>query len=135
VAREAETHRVLLVTPALNAMIDDSATVLAAWENRVPGTIVAYLYALAAIAAVMFGYRPTGEKRNWISWGALTLVLAGVLTTLIDLDRPRGGLMQTDVETYRRLQAMVHDPAPDEPPPPRAACRAAAVTARCTRGG
>jgi hypothetical protein len=112
-AREPESRRVLLTVPALNAMIDDGATVIAAWENRVPGAIVVYLYLLAVVAGAMFGYRPMHERRNWISWCALTVVLAGVLTTLIDLDRPRGGLVQTEMETYVRLRAMVHQPAPD----------------------
>lgn len=102
--RDPEAARVRLVTPALNAMIDDAATVLAAKENRLPDAIFLYLFLLVVIAGVAAGYRPSGETRNLILWGMFTLVVSGVLVILLDLDRPRRGLIQTDAAPYLRLR-------------------------------
>lgn len=61
--RDPESTRLRLVTPALNAMIDDTGTLLAAWENRVPDAVLMYLFVLVLIAALVLGYRPHGETQ------------------------------------------------------------------------
>jgi len=102
--REPEAGRLRLVTPALNAMIDDAATVLAAKENRVPDAIFLYLFLLVVVAGIVVGYRPRDEVRNLVLWSILTVVLSGVLVILLDMDRPRRGLIQTDMSPYARLR-------------------------------
>jgi hypothetical protein len=103
--RGAEAHVLLLVTPALNSMIDDGAVALAAKENRLPDAVLGFLFGLVAIAAFTAGYGPHSGRRNWVLWGALTLVLGGVLGMLLDIDRPRRGLIVTDESVYERLRA------------------------------
>jgi hypothetical protein len=106
-----EAHRspgalsLLLVTPALNAMIDDTATVLAARENRLPDSILLFLFTLVALASVIIGYGTRAERRNWVFWGAFALVLGSVLLILVDMDRPRQGLIRVGIDPYLRLRA------------------------------
>lgn len=102
--RDPEASRQRLIVPALNAMIDDSASVLAAKENRLPDAIFAYLFLLVVIAGVVVGYRPRIEKRNLVLWAMFTIVVSGVVLILLDMDRPRRGLIQTDVAPYVRLR-------------------------------
>jgi len=110
--RDPEAARLRLVMPALNAMLDDTATVLAARENRLPDAIFLYLFLLSVIGAVVVAYRPPGEKRKVVPWTMFTLILAGVLLILLDVDRPRRGLIQTDVAPYLRLQKIMASKPP-----------------------
>jgi hypothetical protein len=110
--RDPEAARLRLVTPALNSMIDDSASALAARENRLPDAVLVYLYALLVIAGVCVGYRPRGEKRSPILWAMFTLVVTGVFVILLDLDRPRRGLIQADPRPYVRLRESMRDDPP-----------------------
>jgi hypothetical protein len=109
--REPEASRVRLLTPALNSMFDDTASLLAARENRIPDAIFLYLFVLVIISGLVVGYRPDSEKRNLILWAMFTVVVSGVLVILLDMDRPRRGLIQTDAAPYERLRAsMQQDP-------------------------
>jgi hypothetical protein len=103
-ATSPEARRLMLVTPALNAMIDDAASAVAAKENRIPDPVLVYLLLASVVAGVVMGYRPPEERRNLVSWGTFVVVLSGLLTLLIDIDRPRRGLVQADPTPYQRLR-------------------------------
>jgi hypothetical protein len=110
--REPEAARLRLVAPALNTMIDNTASVLAARENRLPDAIFVYLFLLIVVAGVVVGYRPRGEKRNLILWAMFTVVVGGVMVILLDMDRPRRGLIQTDALPYLRLRESMQGEPP-----------------------
>jgi hypothetical protein len=107
--RAPEAARVRLVVPALNAMIDDAATATAARQNRLPDALVGFLLLLVFSAGVVIGYRPREEKRNFVLWALYTAVMSTVLMTLIDLDRPRQGLITTSAAPYLRLRESLRD--------------------------
>lgn len=108
---QPEASRSRLVVPALNAMLDDAAGVLAARENRLPDAIVAYLFLLVVLAGVAAGYGPRGETRSPILWALFAIVVGGVMVVLLDVNRPRRGLIQTDMGPYLRLrESMEVDP-------------------------
>ena len=102
--REPEASRVRLLVPSLNALIDDQATVLAAKENQLPNAIFVYLSLLVVVGGFVVGYRPRSERRSLVLWASFTIVVTGVLVLLVDLDRPRGGWIQTDLAPYLRLR-------------------------------
>ena len=104
-----ESVRLRLVAPALNDMIDDSATVMAARENRLPDALVGFLFLLVFSAGVVIGYRPRDEQRNLVLWGLFAAVMCTVLMTLIDLDRPRQGLITSNPAPYLRLRDSLRD--------------------------
>jgi hypothetical protein len=103
--RAPDSLSLLLAAPALNALIDDAESVLAARENRLLDSIFAFLFALIAFGAATVGYGARAEKRNGLLWLAFAVVLGGVLLVLLDMDRPRRGLILTGIEPYVRLRA------------------------------
>ncbi|HEU4582591.1 MAG TPA: hypothetical protein VFS67_30250 [Polyangiaceae bacterium] len=105
--REPEASRQTLVIPALNSMLNDTVRVIAARENRLPDAIYLYLFLLVVSAGVVVGYRPRNERTSWLLWTIFTVVVSGVLLILLDLDRPRRGLLQTDT----KLPAPAREPA------------------------
>jgi hypothetical protein len=109
--RRLEPTRLRLVTSALNEMFDDTANLIAAGENRLPAVIVVYLFILVVVAGVVVGYRPSEERRNLVLWLLFTIIVSGVVSVLLDLDRPRHGVIQSDTRVYLRLRdSMRSDP-------------------------
>ncbi len=66
--------------------------------------LLLFLIVLVVVAGMVIGYRPRNEKRNLVLWALFLLVLGGVLMILLDLDRPRRGLIQSDPRPYLRLR-------------------------------
>jgi hypothetical protein len=110
--RTPDALSLLLVTPALNTMIDDEASVLAANENRLPDALLMVLLLLVVFASLVIGYGSHAEKRNLALWGALVIVLGGTLVVLIDMDRPRYGLIRASVAPYVRLRESLQSDSP-----------------------
>jgi hypothetical protein len=108
---DLDPTRLRLVTPAVNAMFDDTASLMAARENRLPQVIIVYLFVLVFVAGLVVGYRPRAERRNLVLWVLFTIIVSGVTSVLLDLDRPRHGLIQTDTRIYTHLRdSMRSDP-------------------------
>lgn len=112
--RDPEAQRVRLLAPSLNEMIDDGAVVLAAKDNRLPPVLFAYVVLLAVVAGGLVGYRPRQEQRNYALWAAFSLVMAGILCVLVDLDSPRRGAIQTTSAVHERLRSSMREPMPGE---------------------
>ena len=108
-----EAHRspsppvLLLVTNALNEMLDRTTDVIAAGENRVPGSILRFVLVLLFVGGVVTGYGLPKGARSSILTLALAISMGGVTILLIDLDRPREGTLRTDVRAFVRLRAQV----------------------------
>ena len=90
-------HATLLMTTALNNMIDINATRLSGEKAKVPESILWMLFALACINSFFSGY--TGTLKGSLDWlveiGFCVLISLVVLFTL-DLDRPRRGFVTLD---------------------------------------
>ena len=107
--RAPEAARLRLLVPALNAMIDDTASALAAKESRLPDSLLGFLFLLISIAGVVIGYRPLAEKRNLVFWALFVITMGAVMLTLLDMDRPRRGLITSDPRPYLRLQKSLQE--------------------------
>jgi hypothetical protein len=77
----------------------------AALDNRVPGTVLHLLagVALVALGFIAYGYGLTGRRRHSAAV-IFALLIAVVLTVIVDLDRPRRGLIRVSEEGMLRLQ-------------------------------
>lgn len=74
-------------------------------ENHVPGLTIALLLTVAAGALGFHSYSCglTGVRRH-VSTGLFALMISLVLTTIVDLDQPRSGLIQVKEESMSRLK-------------------------------
>jgi len=89
------TTRTSQLIPALNDMIDITTTRRAAGEATIPDPIMYFLFILCICSAFLLGY----ERKNnfdWIVVVGFSLMLSATVFTIIDLDRPRSGLIDMD---------------------------------------
>lgn len=113
VARDhGDSEVVALFVEAMNATIDigterDTALIY----GRVPQTVVVLLVLGAALSVLIVGYHSgLTRRRGFVSAFVLVLVLGSVLSLVIDLDRPRDGLLQVSQQPLRDLQTQIGPP-------------------------
>ena len=82
-------------------------------SERVPEAIVLFMVFYTALALVALGFTTSQErKRSLASLSILLVVLSGVLTLVVDLDRPRDGLLRASPQPLVEVQqAMEPRPA------------------------
>jgi protein-S-isoprenylcysteine O-methyltransferase Ste14 len=95
-----------LYVESLNDVIDVHEARVAAIEYaRVPETIVIALLLLSCLSLGMVGYSAgLTRHRSVLSATVLAIVLSGVLTLVIDLDRPRDGFLQVSQQPLLDLE-------------------------------
>lgn len=87
--------RTAQMIPALNAMIDITTTRSAASLATVPDSIMYFLFILCFSSAFLLGYDNT-NKVDWIIVTGFSLMLSLTIFNIIDLDRPRSGIIKMD---------------------------------------
>jgi hypothetical protein len=114
-ARDTPDSVVLgLYIDSLNQMIDlHSTRATAIVYARVPETVLILLIIGAALTMGMVGYSAgLTRRRSFLGAAVLVLVLASVLTLVVDLDRPRDGFLQVSQQPLIDLQAQIGAPSP-----------------------
>lgn len=81
--------------PAVNDMMDIITARLVARESTVPAPLLYFLFCLSLTVAFLLGYADTG-KIDWIVALGFTLMLSLTIYTILDIDRPRRGLITLD---------------------------------------
>jgi hypothetical protein len=116
----------LLYVQSLNAVIDEQGKRSAAFYNRVPAAALTVLVLLAAASLAVLGYGAgLAGRRSTMCWLTGVLVVVVVLL-IIDLDRPRTGLVVIDERSLVQLRdhlrqgpVAVRDKAESVVAPPR----------------
>jgi membrane protein YdbS with pleckstrin-like domain len=100
-----------LFVQALNDTIDLQAKRLAAFNNRVPETVIWLLLGVSVVAAGIVGYNNgLGNRRHVFGAIALVVLLVVIIWAIIDLDRPRRGLIQISQQSMIDVQDFItHD--------------------------
>jgi hypothetical protein len=94
-----------LFIESLNDVFDSQAKRLAAMENHVPESVLLLLFIVAMVAALSVGYGcGLGAHRHLFSTTMMSLLIVLVITVIIDLDRPRRGLIRVSQASMIRLQ-------------------------------
>jgi len=95
---EAPTPQaMMLLLPALNAMIDITTTRIMAAQTHPPAIIFAMLFGLALASALLAGYDMAGAKsRNWIYMIGFAATVAVAVYVILDMEFPRLGLIRVD---------------------------------------
>jgi Na+/H+ antiporter NhaC len=88
--------RTLQMIPALNSMIDIVTTRESARESKVPPLILFMLLILTLVSAFLTGYNYKGKRRSMVMVTGFALMMALTLYLVMELDRPRRGLISLD---------------------------------------
>lgn len=91
------------MVPALNAMIDITTTRRAAGEATIPDSIMYFLLVLCCGSAFLLGYDHK-HKIDWIVVIGFAIMLSATVFTIMDLDRPRNGLINMDVPNQKMIE-------------------------------
>jgi len=93
----ASPQATMLLTPALNEMIDITSTRQMATRNHPPNVIFLLLAALALIGALLVGYGTSANKgRTWFHQIIFALAISLSIYVIVDLEYPRLGLIKVD---------------------------------------
>ena len=103
-APEARTSLAVLVTPAINSVLDIGAEREALDNARLPGTILVILLAYNLLTAVMLGFALTGRRAR-LRPATIALLASLTLTfaMILDLDRPQRGTIRVDQTPLQQL--------------------------------
>ena len=95
-----------LFVESLNALIDIHEKRQAALDNHVPEAVIYLLLAVAGLALALIGYGcGLTRRRRLIANTLFTILIVFVITTILDIDRPRRGLITVSQQSLIRLQA------------------------------
>jgi len=102
-----------LFMQSVNDMITVTEKRRAAQDNHVPELVIHLLFTVAvgALGFIAYGYGLTGQRRHG-STAIFTVLIALVLAIILDLDRPRRGLIRVGEDSLLRLQATLEQHTP-----------------------
>jgi hypothetical protein len=94
-----------LFIQSLNDVIDANEKRQAALENRVPEPVILLLFFVSVFGMGFIGYNYglTGKRRHG-STAFFAILIASVLIIILDIDRPRRGLILVSQTSLERLQ-------------------------------
>jgi hypothetical protein len=79
---------------------------MTAQQNHVPEVVFFVLYLVATLSIGLIGYGSgIGERRNLLVNVTAALLIASVILLIMDLDRPRRGLIRVSQQTMMDLRA------------------------------
>jgi uncharacterized protein YneF (UPF0154 family) len=93
-----------MMIPALNEVIDIVTSREAARMSSVPALIIFLLMILCLMGSCIIGYSRKEKKNDWIVLTIYSIMTVITIFTILDLDRPRRGLIKTSVENHMILE-------------------------------
>jgi hypothetical protein len=94
-------------------MIDLHATRIKALENRLPDAVIYLVFMVAIVTIGFVGYgRGLVGRRHFVSTAITAALVVLVLTIILDLDRPRRGLITVSQSSLERLQEVLRQVQP-----------------------
>ncbi len=93
-----------LMLPALNDMIDVVTSRDSARLARVPDPIFWLLIILTLLGSLIIGYSKKEKKNDWIVLSIYSLMTVITIYTIMDLDRPRQGIIKTDTAHQKIIE-------------------------------
>lgn len=111
VAAKKDPHSttVPLFVSALNAMIDEEASAQATLHASVPPAVFVVLCGVVLLSAPLLGVGfGRARQRNLPAAAIFSLMLAIVVSIILDLDRPQRGVIAIDLTPLLRVQRSLH---------------------------
>jgi len=97
-----------LYIQSLNELVDLDAKRVTALENHVPESVIHLVYLVAALAMGLTGYScGLVGHRNLLPTVIASILIASVVLLIVDLDRPRRGLIRVSQQSMVRLRESI----------------------------
>jgi len=93
--KDGDLTKTSQLIPSINEMLDIVETRRAAGEGTIPDSIMYFLFLLSVSLAFLLGYDHEG-KIDWIVVTTFAFTLSATVFSIVDLDRPRSGLINMD---------------------------------------
>lgn len=107
-AQEARSVPVGLFIQSLNELLDDNERRRVALENHVPEAVIFLLFFVSAVALGFVAYGcGLARQRRFAMNAVFALLIAMVITVILDMDRPRRGLVRVSQDSMIRLKAAI----------------------------
>ncbi|HTF43885.1 MAG TPA: hypothetical protein VK641_08310 [Terriglobales bacterium] len=95
----AKADAAKLLLPALNAMIDITATRQNAFNMHPPAIVFFLLFAFSCGSAFLAGYSMTARNHSWFYMIALAIAVTATIYATLEIEYPRRGLIRfTDID-------------------------------------
>lgn len=95
-----------LLVSSVNDMIDVTGEREFARQNRVPSGVIWLLFVVTLVSGSLGGYAFGAKRqRNWLAFAGFAVMISIVVYTILDLDRPRRGLIQINQPPMLALKA------------------------------
>jgi hypothetical protein len=110
--KHPESIQVGLFVQSLNQMIDLHTTrVVAGLYSRIPVIVWISLYAITAVAMLGIGYHAgLASKSRSLSFLILAVTFAAVMSLVVDLDRPREGMLRVSQQAIVDVRSTMDEP-------------------------
>lgn len=92
----AAAQATMLLVPALNDMIDITATRAMATQTHPPAAIFVLLAGLCLVGAMLVGHASQSKDRPWFYPGLFAAILSVTVFVILDIEYPRLGLIRID---------------------------------------
>ena len=113
VRRDPFPLRAALVVESLNAVIAVSAEREAARQNQIPDVVLLLVLAGVLVSGIMVGHVFSHEeRRNVLSSLLFAVLVTLVVFVILDLDRPRRGLIRVSQQAMLTLRESLRQDAP-----------------------
>ncbi len=104
--QSAVENRSIQMIPAVNTMIDAMSKREASRISRVPESILWLLFLLTLTGSFIVGYASNAKRINWIVIILYSLMTVMTVYLILDLDRPRRGLISTNI-THQNMKKLL----------------------------
>jgi len=95
----AKVDAAKLLLPAVNAMIDVTATRQNAFNMHPPAIVFLLLFAFSGGSAFLAGYSMTARNHSWLYMVALSIAVTATIYATLEIEYPRRGLIRfTDID-------------------------------------
>lgn len=110
--KDPHSTEVPLFVAALNTMIDEGAAQQAVLHASIPPAVLGVLGTVVMLSAPLLGVGfGRAQQRNIAAAAIFSVMLAVVVSIILDLDRPQRGLVSVDLTPLRQVQQSLHSAA------------------------
>jgi FtsH-binding integral membrane protein len=103
-----QPRNVSTMVPAVNEMIDAGAAIEAAYSNTVPAIVLILLFAAIVFTGLLVGHSfGRAGRRHVLTAVVFALLVTLVVSVILDLDRPRRGVIRENFGPLENLRTTV----------------------------